>query len=152
MEEASAGLKGSLSRVTKSYGRVLLKPDLFTSFYERFLKSSPKIKPKFENTNMEKQHALLRRGVSMVIMFAGGGKAAEGAITNIQRTHSVNNLNIEPELYGFWRKSLVDTIATFDPNFTEELREDWNRILQVGIDHIVAGYHVGTGSKVSVNS
>ena len=59
-------------QVMQSYGRCCASADFFDDFYTRFLASSPLIREKFVNTNMQAQKQLLRQGIMNLVMVARG--------------------------------------------------------------------------------
>src|SRR3989344_2079862 len=59
-------------RVMQSYGRCCASPDFFDSFYRHFLASSPEVREKFVNTEMNGQKLLLRQGILNLVMHARG--------------------------------------------------------------------------------
>ena len=134
-------MKEQIERVKKSYGRCLAKGDVIGRFYEIFLQCSPLVQEKFKNTDFDKQKKLLRLGVTYMIMYANGDYAGQSSLNNLRKTHSHKQLNIEPELYTFWKESLIKTIGEFDSQFSLSLRNDWEEVINLGISHIKGGYH-----------
>ena len=129
-----------ITRVKLSYGRALLKGDLIDRFYDIFLVSHPEIKPKFSKTNFEQQKGLLKHGINLMISFAGKSSTGMSGLTRIQQSHSIGRMNIEPKFYTYWGNSLLKAISEFDPEFSDSLKEDWRKVLRVGIEFIISGY------------
>lgn len=129
-----------ISIVKKSYGRACLNPQFFDRFYDIFLKSSPKIEPKFAKTDFEKQKQLLRTGVAMLLSHVEGKSVGTVTLNRLGKSHSKKNLDIHPNLYQLWIDSLVKAIQECDPKCTPELERGWQKVCSVGVDYIAAQY------------
>lgn len=133
----------NIEEIQKSYGRCLLANkdvSLFDRFYDVFLESQPSFKQMFANTDFERQKRLLKAGVNMMLMYAKDNGAVMG-LNDIQKTHSHAYLNIKPELYGYWKNSLIKVIEEYDNQFNPVLKAHWNQALDQGIDYIKSGYN-----------
>lgn len=128
------------SIVSESFGRCILKEDFLDRFYEIFINSDPAIKPMFANTDFNKQKELLRKGLSMAVLFFNDSVLATSTLNRIRETHNRHQLNINPRLYPFWVDSLMKTIAEFDERSTPETERAWRTILQKAVNHIMNGY------------
>ena len=131
--------------VKKSYGRCVFtreaKAKFFQLFYDTFLNSHPDIGPMFANTDFEKQISMLKNAISMSIMYAEKeDDLAKDVLTSIRRSHSRERYNVKPEYYDFWLSSLVATLHVCDPNFNQELEQNWRDMMQVTINYLVEGY------------
>ncbi len=132
------------SDVSQSYGRCCVNPKFFDRFYDIFLKSHPAIAPMFQNTNFGKQKALLRSGLSMMLMHTDGKPFGTQAMDRIGESHGKKKMNIDPSLYQYWIDSLVTAVKECDPEFNQALEASWRKVLRNGVDYIVAG-----GTKVA---
>ncbi len=121
-----------------SYGRCTMNPKFLDRFYEIFLGSHPAIGPMFRNTDFSKQKALLKTGVSMMVMHANGEAFAADSLQRIGKSHGPAELNIDPNLYQYWIDSLMAAIKECDKEYTENLGVEWRKILRAGVDYIVA--------------
>ncbi len=124
--------------VEKSYGRCCVNPRFIDRFYEIFLASHPSIRPMFAHTDMTKQKVLLRQGLAMMIMHAAGKPFGTVALDRIGDSHGPKKLNIPASLYQYWIESLMTAIKECDLEFSAELDRSWRKILQTGVDHIIA--------------
>lgn len=129
-------------RVQASFARSPVHPRFFDRFYEVFIASHPAIQPMFANTDMTKQHQLLRHGLMSALRFAQSEKnlMAKVCIDRIRESHSRKQLAISPDLYPFWPDSLVKAVAECDPAFDAALEREWRDVLQPVIDYIKGGY------------
>ena len=127
-------------RVEQSFERCLIKGDVIGRFYDIFLESHPDIKPRFANTDFQSQKHLLRQGINLAIMFASGNPAGKNGIKRIRKSHRKSGLNIPPDLYPYWKKSFIQATSEFDSKFSDELKRQWDSVLQKSIDYIIDGY------------
>ncbi|MCP4521535.1 MAG: globin [Cytophagales bacterium] len=116
-----------------SYGRCCLSPVFFDDFYDTFLKSNPKIKEKFVNTDLEKQKSLLKHGISYLLMFYEGKHIAKFKVSELKETHSKRGLDISVDMYNDWLKSLYICIKKHDPNISKDLMKAWHEVLSYSI-------------------
>lgn len=124
--------------VMQSYGRCCAVPEFFEEFYATFLTSSPKVRAKFATTDMPAQRLLLRQGILNLVMHARG--MPDTKLKALAETHSRAQLNIEPELYGFWIEALMQTIKRHDAEFDSVIDHQWRDVLDKGISIIRGGY------------
>ncbi|MDH5648545.1 MAG: globin [Gammaproteobacteria bacterium] len=132
--------KDIIDKVRVSYGKCLQDPHFIDKFYDRFLASSPEIKPRFSNTDYAKQKQILGHAINMLVMFPKGNRIAVNVLERVRETHSSSQLNIRPELYQLWKRCLMETVRECDPTAATEILLAWDAILQLGIDFIVRGY------------
>ncbi|MCA9040445.1 MAG: globin [Planctomycetaceae bacterium] len=123
--------------VRESYARCRQNPDFFDAFYDHFARKSSEIGPLFSQTDMQKQNALLSEAIDSLISFATGDPDARQHVEEIGLSHSRDQLNIKPEWYPLWMEALHDTIHESDPKCTPQLLQDWETVIQPGIDHIL---------------
>lgn len=126
---------------TRSFGRCLVRGDLFDRFYEVFLGSHPSIPPYFANTDFTVQKQLLRHGINFALMMAKGDSIATQALSKIRSTHSKSKLNIPPRLYGYWKNSFLQAVSEIDPKFGDEgLSDAWEEVLEETVEYVAGGY------------
>ncbi len=126
--------------VAQSFVRCMIKGDVIGRFYEIFLDSHPDIKHRFANTDFDSQKHLLRQGINLAIMFASGNPVGQNGIKRIRKSHRKSGLNITPDLYPYWKNSFLQATSEFDPEFSDELKRQWDSVLQKSIDYIIDGY------------
>ena len=125
-----------VENVEKSYGRCSVNPQFLDRFYEIFLASNSSIAPMFKTTNMAQQKALLRQGITMVLMHNKGNSFGTRALDRIGESHNKKKLNINPSMYPFWINSLVSALKECDPEMTPALESEWRKILEAGTAYI----------------
>jgi hemoglobin-like flavoprotein len=126
----------SVDAVQQSFSRCTLKKGFVDRFYEIFLASHPSLKPMFAHTNFVEQKQLLRKGISMMLLFAQGNPMAKNAMDRLAKSHGPEGMKIRPELYSYWVDGLMRAVAEFDPQFGPELDKAWREALAAGIGHI----------------
>ena len=129
-----------IEQVKRSFDRCAAHGDIIDDFYKIFLDSHPDIKPRFANTNFDSQKKLLLQGLDLTIMFASDQPVGRIGINRIKKSHCRAVLDIPPDLYPYWKKSFLTAISVLDPEFSDELKEQWDWVLQKSIDYIISGY------------
>ena len=129
-----------IEEVKKSFARCSSNDDIINKFYSLFLDSHPNIRPRFDNSNFESQKKLLLQGLDLTIMFASDEQVGKIGINRIKKSHSKSGFDIPPALYPYWKVSFLQTISELDPEFNNELKEQWDMVLQKAIDYIIDGY------------
>ncbi len=119
--------------VMDSYTRCTLKPEFFERFYENFLASNPAFREMFANTDFANQRELLRRGISMMLLYAQDNVIGKVAVERLAQSHGKDGMQIGADLYPFWVDSLMKTVAELDDDFSPELENQWRKELAKGI-------------------
>jgi hemoglobin-like flavoprotein len=73
-----------------------------------------------------------------LIMVARGMPGTK--LRALGETHSRQQMDIRPELYGIWVDTLLATISSHDSQATDETIKAWREILAEGIAIITAHY------------
>jgi hemoglobin-like flavoprotein len=131
------------TELTKSLGRAHVAGDLIDRFYEIFLASNSAIAPRFADTDFEEQKRLLKQGLNLAIMRAGGDLIGASGIDRIRKSHARSRLDIPPNLYPYWKSSIMQALREMDSEWSPQLEGTWDTVLQATIDHIVGGYDAG---------
>ncbi len=132
-------MKNAIPIVKESYTRCIPK-DVIGRFYDIFLKSNQSIAPMFAKTDFTVQKDLLRHGIHLAIMFANGEYLGKSGIERIRKSHSKAGMNVNPNLYRYWKASFLQAISETDSEFSEQIRKAWDSVLQQTIDYIIEGY------------
>ncbi len=126
----------NITAVRESFGRCILKPEFFDDFYETFMTSAPEIAGHFANINIAQQKQFLREDISFLILFANQKKSGELAIEKIGGIGGNTSLDIQPSLYKFWTRSLLESIRKHDHRYGEEIARAWEIVLEPGIKRL----------------
>jgi len=133
-------MNSSFSEVRLSLGRCTLSPAFFDDFYVQFLESSPLIKERFENTDMTAQKALLRNGLSHLIKYSEGSKAADMKLHRLAESHNRSAMDIPAWMYEKWLEALLAAVKKHDAKISDDLLDHWKQALNKGIDYMVKQY------------
>lgn len=104
----------------------------FRRFYENFLASSPRVREKFAETDMERQAAVLQKGLYHLISFYLT-KNDNQYLLDIALSHGSDNYEIEADLYDLWLDALLKTVEELDPEYDRDLRLAWQIVMAPGI-------------------
>ncbi len=128
----------SADQVMQSYGRCCHSNEFFDTFYRIFLASSPEVRAKFANTNMQAQKLLLRQGIMNVVLYARG--MPDTKLRALGCSHSRKGMNIRPELYKLWTESLLKTVRHHDKEASTDTLQAWAEVIQKGVGVILEEY------------
>ncbi len=129
-----------LQKFDESLRRCNATPGFLTSFYEKFLSSSPKVQEKFANTDFVRQKRALRASLHLMLLAAESEEQAERYLKDLAIRHNRQQLNIGAELYDLWLDSLLASVTECDPQFSPEVEEAWEKVMMVGIDFLLSHY------------
>jgi hemoglobin-like flavoprotein len=132
-------MSGYITIINESYNRSI-RNDVIGLFYDIFLKSHPDIAPLFSKTDFDVQKTLLKHSVLLAIMFVEGISVGDPGIKRIRESHGKTGMNIPPELYPYWKTSFIQAISESDPEYSEQIQDAWDSVLQETIDYITEGY------------
>jgi hemoglobin-like flavoprotein len=132
---------GAIEDVKASFGRCMAEQSLFDTFYDIFLASHPDIRPRFATTDFDRQKVAIRQGLNLAIMYAAGNPVGEGGLERIRASHARTRLNIPPDLYKYWKESMLEAVSRTDPRYDASLARSWDEVLQQAVDFIAGGYH-----------
>lgn len=126
-----------------SYERVLNSKvnnqTFFEAFYDRFLKSDPRVAEHFKHTHMDQQQKMLEKSFYKLLVFYATNSSDE-FLEQVAIRHSKLALNIQPELYDLWLEVLIDTVTDFDPQFDDSVELAWRLVLSTGITYMKFKY------------
>lgn len=120
-----------------SYKRVLAKTtskeqEFFDAFYDRFIASSPLVKEKFQNVDMNAQKTMLRQSLAYLPNMFVMNKIPDHLVS-IGQKHDRSHADIPPHLYGLWLESLIETVKEFDPRYDDDIELAWRLVCSQGI-------------------
>jgi hemoglobin-like flavoprotein len=131
----------TLKTFEDSLGRCTMNPAFLDRFYEMFLASSPRVRDKFEHTDLSRQKSALRGSLQAMLLAAQDEKTGpEEYLRSLAERHSSRQLNIGSELYDYWLDSLLATVKECDPKYKPEVREAWEKVMMLGIRYLLSRY------------
>lgn len=144
LKEEAAEISNSFDikfiEVERSYDRVKDNPDFFDFFYHALFAADKAIFDLFKKTNMNSQKQALRDSIQYMLMLNAGSQIANRKFDALAVTHDREHRNIKPDLYEYWVKSLLKSLAAFDPKFNSSLEELWRGAVAVGINRMTSKY------------
>ena len=125
-----------------SVNRCLAEPGFIAGFYERFLRSSPEVREKFQHTDMGRQFRMLADSLYVVANAVQGeeGSIARGDLPRLAKRHSREGLDVGPHLYALWSDCLVATAKATDPQFDATVETAWRETLAHGVGYMTDRY------------
>ena len=120
--------------------RCRANPEFTPKFCDNFLASSPEMKEKCANTDIDRQNRMLKGSLYMVMAASGGSDTAKKYLAKIAERYTERDLDIEPALYEIWLESLVLTVKEVDSRSTPEVEQAWRSVLREGIKYMTGHY------------
>ena len=109
------------------------------TFYRHFMESSPEVKEKFRDTNMEAQREMLRVSLDHMVYYAID-REETSEIARVADAHSRSRADVPVGMYSLWLDSLLATVSQFDPEYDDEVEAAWRAALAPGIDYMQKRY------------
>jgi hemoglobin-like flavoprotein len=133
------------AKILKTYeaslARCSANPNFAERFYVVFLASSPKVAEKFAKTDFVRQRKALDSSLHwMLSAVSDGAGGPERHLKELAERHSRHDLNIGAEMYDYWLDSLLATVKEIDPEYGEEVRDAWERVMLIGIEYMLSRY------------
>ena len=137
-----------LEQLEDSLRRCNSDPGFLDRFYERFLRSSPKVREKFVGTDFIRQKRMLQASLQLLLVAAQDeGKRPTPYLDDVAARHSASQMAIGAELYDLWLDSLLATVREVDPAWNAEVEQAWESVMTVGIAYLVARYNRAPADK-----
>jgi hemoglobin-like flavoprotein len=132
----------TLEQFEDSLRRCNADPDFLDGFYERFLRSSPKVREKFVGTDFVRQKRMLQASLQLLLVAAqDDGKRPTPYLDEVAARHSASQMAIGAELYDLWLDSLLATVREVDAVWSPEVEQAWEHVMTVGIAYLVSRYN-----------
>ncbi len=132
--------KTSMKLFRESLSRCKKRSDFIDQFYDRFLAASNDIKAKFVKTNFSTQKIKLLKSLEMTVLALEGVPHALHELEERAIRHNRENLDIRPELYDFWRESLLQTVVVCDEQYDKEVEQAWREATNFIVNMMVVRY------------
>ena len=102
----------------------------FRDFYGAFVAKSPEVARLFSRTDMERQASMLKHSLYEMVTFYATGIASD----NLERLAALHHrIGIPGMLYDLWMDALVETAASYDPEFSGETGLAWRVAMAPGL-------------------
>ena len=123
---------------TESLDRCLASDSCISSFYKRFLGTSPVVRSHFANTDMDTQQKALAQMLRVLGSAVVGDPHGLAELAARAETHSRRRMNITPDLYELWYEALMVTASEHDPAWSPEIEAAWRHTLELAIQYMIA--------------
>ena len=131
-----------LEQFEDSLHRCNADPGFLDRFYDRFLRSSPKVREKFLGTDFVRQKRMLQASLQLLLVAAqDDGKRPTPYLDEVAARHSASQMAIGAELYDLWLDSLLAAVREVDPAWSAEVEHAWESVMTVGIAYLVSRYN-----------
>jgi hemoglobin-like flavoprotein len=128
--------------VRASFGRCLKEEDFIPSFYATLWGRDPEIRRRFRGADMDRQHQVMRDAITALIMFAGGSQIARMALDRLAKSHAPSGHDVSAHQFELFGDTLVSCVAERDPQWSEELAQQWRTALAPGLS-LLASHGAG---------
>jgi len=124
-----------LINVTNSYKRCFKTDEQTHQFYMAFRNSHPLIRLMSINEDDEKQKRRLKKGIALIMSFA---QKDDFAVSGFQKFKNVQERSslIKDIYYNCWKDGFLKAISEMDSQYSDQLGEDWDAVLQHAIDFV----------------
>lgn len=131
-----------LEQFEQSLRRCNADPGFLDRFYDRFLRSSPKVREKFLGTDFIRQKRMLQASLQLLLVAAqDDGKRPTPLLDEVAARHGASQLAIGAELYDLWLDSLLATAREADPAWSPDVEQAWEHVMTVGISYLLSRYN-----------
>ncbi len=123
-----------------SYARCCGSDAFFEAFYRNFFAACPEAEPLFARTDFARQIRLLRHAIGLLLIFGAQPEEEPTVLSRVAERHSRRDLAVRAELYGPFVDSLIETVAQFDAEFTDEVSDAWRRTIAPAVAYMQSKY------------
>lgn len=117
-----------------SFARVGLDPDFLNHFYENFVKRDRTIATILKGGDTEKRKALMLAEIVATIQFHRGAKGSDLILAKLAHNHQ--EIDLPSSMYEPWLESLLLTLKTRDPQWSETLENTWRQTVSKGLAYL----------------
>jgi hemoglobin-like flavoprotein len=118
----------AIQALDASFQRILpLKDDFAEAFYAELFRRFPETKALFEqrHTDIQRQRKALMQALETVLDALKEGQTEQLCATLTQLGQQHRQYGVQPEDYAKVGAVLLDTLADYDPDWSEQLNTEW---------------------------
>jgi hemoglobin-like flavoprotein len=119
-----------------SFARCSGSDAFFEAFYRNFFAVCPEAEPMFARTDFARQIKLLRHAIGLMLIFGAQPEAEPTVLSRVAERHSRRDLAVRAELYEPFVASLIETVAQYDPEFTDDVDDAWRRTIAPAVAYM----------------
>ncbi len=120
-------------------GRTINGVTFRDAFLNNLLRSCPEIANRVLTGDMEAFRSTLLLSIDHLARYYAGGEPSAILRGTAQRQSRAGR-NIEPRLYEFYLRALIQTVEQYDPRYTEETGRAWEAVLRPGLEYMKRQY------------
>lgn len=117
-----------------SFEYCLSKEGFLPRFYELFIDSSPEVRKKFMNTDIQRQSRILKKSLYVLTMASVGTEEARNELIRLGKTHGAQGMQIPDYMYDLWLNCLLRTVREFHTDWKPEIEASWHAMLDPHIE------------------
>ncbi|MBV9230691.1 MAG: hypothetical protein JOZ18_15385 [Chloroflexi bacterium] len=122
-----------------SFKRILRQKEAFAAtFYQRLRENYPHLQRFFENVDIQRQEVSLVATLTMLVKGIEQGEDLRPVFRKLGYLH--NKRSIRAEHYPDFGNTLMETMAQFDPEWTQAHREAWAAVLDQCVRGMMESY------------
>ena len=100
------------------------------------------MREKFADTDFARQKRMPQASFYLVLLASEDPRyGPERYLDHLAASHSRKGLDIGSELYDLWLDSLLEVVRQCDPEWSTEVGEAWEPMMQIGIGFMLERYH-----------
>lgn len=128
------------NQLRDSFTRIAPRKEEFAaSFYQTLLEKYPHLRQFFVGVDLKRQQTSLIATLQAMLNEPERGEALRTMFRKIGQKHA--DRQIRAEHYPAFGQTLLETLALYDPQWTEDLRLGWANALEQCVHMMMESYH-----------
>ena len=123
----------------RSRGNVVNGVPFRDAFLDNLLRSSPEVARKMVHGDLEALRATLMLSIDHLARYYLSDEPS-AVLQGAARRQSRDERDIEPRLYEFFLKALLQTVQQYDAKYSEEIGKAWEVVLRPGLEYMKSRY------------
>jgi hemoglobin-like flavoprotein len=112
-----------------SFEYCLSKEGFLPRFYELFMESSPEVREKLRDTDIQRQAWILKKSLYVLTMASVGTDEARNELIRLGKSHGPEGLKIPAYMYDLWLDCLLRAVKEFHTAWHPEIERSWRKML-----------------------
>ncbi len=111
----------------ESLAQVLANPDFCQGFYEHFFEAHPELQHFFVGRDLKQIQKKLQTTLKLLQAQEKSQPGIRHYLQMLGRMHQ--HLGVTPADFLLWKEALLETVAQFDPAYSEQTQRAWEHAL-----------------------
>ncbi len=112
-----------------SFEYCLANEGFLPRFYELLMESSPEVREKLRNTDIQRQAKILKKSLYFLTMVSVGTNDAHDELIRIGKSHGAQGLKIPAYMYDIWLDCLLQAVKEFHTVWHPVIERSWRKML-----------------------